>query len=815
MPKCRRTKVSRARVLRAAAAMLPVITGAALPPLAHAGGTWDGEGGDDRWSTAANWGADAMPPNNGTADVMFNGILRTSPDMNAAWSVRSLDFAAAANAFTLGSVGGFTLTVGAGGVANHSIRTQVIDTAVALAAPQTWTALARVSAERSVNLGAHQLTVDGVQSTRFGSVVSGAGSIRKNGSGTLILDGAATNTFAGGVTVNAGTLFLNKSGARAISSGVLQIGDGAGGADADVVVLAAANQFANAVALDVRASGLLVGNNLLNPVGSVTMTGGRIASPYLRVTGDLTTGASATSATIGAGTIDLFSGTRTWTVADGAAAIDLDVAAGVVNGELRKSGPGALRLTGAGTFDGGFTLSDGTLLLGHDHALGAATFTIAGGALRGDGGPRTLASAVHLAGPATVDGAGSMTLSSILSGASNLTKSGTGTLTIGGATSNTNTGGVTVNAGTLVLAKTSPAVATGAGTIVVGDGSGTDALVLGGANQLPIGAALDVRGSGVVHGNGFFNVITNLTLAGGAIEQGDLRALGTVAAAASAGGSRINGGTLDFAAAVRTFDVAEGAAAVDLDVSAHVRANGGINKTGPGAMRLGSMNQGTLGTAVTAGTLILAHPAAAGAGSLAIGASGNVTVQSGLPAAVRVAGALSIAAPGKLDLSDNDMVIDYTGPSPAASVRAMLRDGAIVTSAGTGSGRAIGYGEAGDLFSVLPATFAGQSVDATTLLLRVTRRGDADLDGAVNLQDFNRLAAHFGAADSTWHRGDFNYDGAVNLLDFNLLAANFGLRAAGPDVTPADWSALASAVPEPMSAVLLATVAVLLPRRRR
>src|SRR6185503_9676775 len=125
-------------------------------------------------------------------------------------------------------------------------------------------------------------------------------------------------------------------------------------------------------------------------------------SPYLRVMGNITTNPSAASATIGAGTIDFFSQTRTLDVADGAAAVDLDIAAGFVNGEVIKAGAGALRLAGAGTFDGGFTQSAGTLLLAHDNALGGATFTFAGGTLRGDGASRTIANAVSLTGPATV-----------------------------------------------------------------------------------------------------------------------------------------------------------------------------------------------------------------------------------------------------------------------------------------------------------------------------------------------------------------------------------------------------------------------------
>ena len=64
------------------------------------------------------------------------------------------------------------------------------------------------------------------------------------------------------------------------------------------------------------------------------------------------------------------------------------------------------------------------------------------------------------------------------------------------------------------------------------------------------------------------------------------------------------------------------------------------------------------------------------------------------------------------------------------------------------------------------------------MLIRYTRYGDANLDRTVNLDDFNRLAAHFGQTGTLWSQGNFNYDDATNLEDFNLLAANFGQSAA-------------------------------------
>jgi hypothetical protein len=102
------------------------------------------------------------------------------------------------------------------------------------------------------------------------------------------------------------------------------------------------------------------------------------------------------------------------------------------------------------------------------------------------------------------------------------------------------------------------------------------------------------------------------------------------------------------------------------------------------------------------------------------------------------------------------------------------------------------------------------------VLTRLTRNGDATVDGIVNLSDFNRLASNFGQSGKLWDQGDFNYDGIVNLTDFNLLASNFGLAASSLDgPTPQDWSNLAAAVPEPSALGMLGVASLATLRRRR
>jgi hypothetical protein len=197
--------------------------------------------------------------------------------------------------------------------------------------------------------------------------------------------------------------------------------------------------------------------------------------------------------------------------------------------------------------------------------------------------------------------------------------------------------------------------------------------------------------------------------------------------------------------------------------------------------------------------------------ALSIRTSGRFIATPGRDKTLRV-GSLLITGQGRLDLGDNFMLLD-SGAAPAvANIRALLR-------AGHNNGAWDGPG----IMSAVAQTTPGYGIGSvqpsplfTPLLVAYTRYGDADVDGAVDLSDFNALAAHFGSADAFWSDGDFNYDGRVDLIDFNRLAANFGLSAAGPHVTPQDWARLGAAVPEPASFALLGAVAgPALSRRRR
>jgi len=79
--------------------------------------------------------------------------------------------------------------------------------------------------------------------------------------------------------------------------------------------------------------------------------------------------------------------------------------------------------------------------------------------------------------------------------------------------------------------------------------------------------------------------------------------------------------------------------------------------------------------------------------------------------------------------------------------------------------------------------------------------GDCNLDGAVNLDDFQALKSNFASDFAGWAEGNYDGDSDVDMDDFVLLSKGFGYTSA-------------TSVPEPTTALLLAAGAMILARRR-
>lgn len=267
---------------------------------------------------------------------------------------------------------------------------------------------------------------------------------------------------------------------------------------------------------------------------------------------------------------------------------------------LTKLGAGNLVLAGANTFQAPVTVSAGTLTLASNGALGAtgtygntvasgATLALQGnitladtgtyisgtgvssaGAIRNVSGNNTYggniitqadssitsaAGTVNFTGDLalnnnlTTSGAGNITFSGGGYGGGNITQNGSGTLTFSGATGTSLSGTLTINDGTVVLAKTGGANALSPGATFIGNGTGaagSAVLRLEGSNQLADHSGLiTIATDGLFNVNGYTEKIDRITSTG-RIDLGSTGALtiGVNSGNSSLGGSVLGNGTL-------------------------------------------------------------------------------------------------------------------------------------------------------------------------------------------------------------------------------------------------------------------------------
>lgn len=392
---------------------LLLAAGLALAPrLAAAGDLWDGGGADNNWTTAANWSPDGAPTNNGTRSLTFSGGNRLTPNVNTPYAVNSIAFFATAGSFT---IGGSTLTVGAGGIANDDTEAQGISAPIALAADQTWSASSGSLTFSSVSLGTNELTLGGAQLINIGGAVTSADGTARvivNG-GTKRLTGGSANTMTGAYVVNSGTLELDKSGTDNAIRGSLVVGDGVG--SSDTVRLLRSNQIANASPVSINAGARLDFDGFSDAIGFLSFVGGSLTTGTLG-SGTVTLaggGLSATSTAAGpadlAGGIDLNGGVSVWDVADGPNAIDLHTVAVLSNGGLTKTGPGTLEISGvaANAHAGVTTVNAGVVRM--VKSGGGQNRTIRGDLVIGDGVGGAGADVVYVGGE-QIEGAAGTTV---------------------------------------------------------------------------------------------------------------------------------------------------------------------------------------------------------------------------------------------------------------------------------------------------------------------------------------------------------------------------------------------------------------------
>jgi hypothetical protein len=152
-------------------------------------------------------------------------------------------------------------------------------------------------------------------------------------------------------------------------------------------------------------------------------------------------------------------------------------------------------------------------------------------------------------------------------------------------------------------------------------------------------------------------------------------------------------------------------------------------------------------------------------------------------------GSVTIDTASKLDLTDNDLIVNYAGPpSPASGIEAMVAAGfnagdwlgKRITSSTAASAEAAGnfmLGVAENASLAVPfgdgttgPLFAGQSVDGTCVLVKYTHRIDLDLDGLITSNDAAVFNGSYSEGDAAiWSIGDMDYDGLFTSNDAALF----------------------------------------------
>jgi hypothetical protein len=231
-------------------------------------------------------------------------------------------------------------------------------------------------------------------------------------------------------------------------------------------------------------------------------------------------------------------------------------------------------------------------------------------------------------------------------------------------------------------------------------------------------------------------------------------------------------------------------------------------------------------------------------------ATGTLNVPGGLVTAAAGAGKflranqLNVSAGGRIDLADNDIMVNYpvAGPSPlgtydsVAGYSGMTRliadaynfgswDGVgngITSSvaATTGGLTTIGIGDASALLGLAggeTSSWNAQVVDGSSVLAMYTYAGDANLDGVIDGGDYGAIDNNVQVSGASgYSNGDFNYDGVIDGGDYGLIDNNIQAQGA-----PLGGSSVASmpssvtAVPEPTVACAIAFIGATLTVRRR
>ncbi|WP_428938786.1 beta strand repeat-containing protein [Fontivita pretiosa] len=419
-------------------------------------------------------------------------------------------------------------------------------------------------------------------------------------------------------------------------------------------------------------------------------------------------------------------------------------------------GPGAIRtgsatFTGTNTFTGGIW-NTGIVFVGSDRALGTGTVVCSSMSDSGFFPAATLTA---------VGGARTLTNPFVI-----------GALVFSGSFSTTLAGPVKLNGGPTAV-RVSGAEATISGPI-------SDGMLLHSGGHLTL-SGYNSQYATSINQNGTLTVASSFGLGGAGGTMPLLTSVGTLGALELTGGIAIPAHRLEIASSgsiglrsiagnnIWSGDVVRTLNPLRIGVDADsLRIGGELDLNNGPLIKLG------------AGTLEVGHLRTVGTISID---TGTIRIRpNGTDAGVSKVAALSIAGGAnpiaRLDVTNNDLIVDYTGDSPLATIRAQIASAhaggawngeGITSSLADATTHALGLATSADLFGDFPATFSGQSVDSTAALVKFTYYGDADLSGAIDATDYSLIDNGYVNNLPGWINGDFDYSGAIDATDYALI----------------------------------------------